>query len=57
MGVGERGSNMWPGDAESGEMEARDEKAFRKEKKRQQIQERRGLSSLVRQMSLLLHVD
>lgn len=34
---------MWPGDAESGEMEARDEKAFRKEQKRQQIQERRAL--------------
>lgn len=47
---------MWPGDAESGEMEARDEKPFRKEK-RQQIQEKQGLSSFVRQISLLLHVD
>lgn len=35
--------NMWPRDAESGEMEARDEKAFRKEQKRHQIQERRAL--------------
>lgn len=34
---------MWPGDAESGEMGARDEKAFRKEQKRQQIEERRAL--------------
>lgn len=47
--------NMWPGDAESGEMEARDEKAF--QKKRRQIQEKLGLSSLVGQISLLRHVD
>lgn len=46
---------MWPGDAESGEMEARDEKAF--QKKRRQIQEKLGLSSLVGQISLLRHVD